>query len=97
MRLDVVAYPLQPFRRKTPASRQREMPDETPSDADAQGSAQAFDQDLIHEAAFDLLGERHGYLAQEGIFKREQKSEPGCLRPPAPAARWNTNPDPRPH
>jgi hypothetical protein len=34
MGLDVVAHALQPLRRKTPAGRQREMTDKTPSNAD---------------------------------------------------------------
>jgi hypothetical protein len=57
MRLDIVAHTLQPLRRKTLAGRQREMPDKTPSDADTQGSAQAFDQDSVRETAVDLLGQ----------------------------------------
>src|SRR6516164_7054142 len=43
MRLDVIAHPLQPFRRKTPAGRQREMTDEMPSEANKQSGAEAFD------------------------------------------------------
>ena len=56
MRLDIVAHALQPFRRKTLAGRQRETPDKTPGEADTQSRAQAFDQDPVCKAAFDLLG-----------------------------------------
>src|SRR5271163_4120808 len=52
LRLDVVAHPAQPLWRDALAGRQREMPDKTPGDADAQGSAEAFDQDPLCEAAF---------------------------------------------
>jgi hypothetical protein len=47
MCLDEVAHALQALRREALAGRQREMPDKTLSDADTQGSAQAFDQDPV--------------------------------------------------
>jgi len=68
MRFDIVAHPLQPRRRKTLGGRQREMPDKMPRNADAQGRAQAFDQDPIREATFHLLGQGRDDLAQQGIL-----------------------------
>src|SRR6516165_10729220 len=70
MRLDIVAYALQPLRRKTLAGRQRETPDKTLSDADTQDCAQAFYQDPVREAAFDLLGQGRDDLAEQGVLQR---------------------------
>src|SRR5271169_6151684 len=64
MRFDVVAHALQPFRRKALTGRQQEMGDKTPREANTQGRAQAFDQDPVCKAAFDLLGQSPGDLAQ---------------------------------
>ena len=64
MRLDVVAHALQPFGREALGGRQREMPDKMPRDTDAQGRAQALDQDPVCEAPFDLLGQSRDDLAQ---------------------------------
>jgi hypothetical protein len=78
MRLDIVAHPLQPLRRETMAGRQRETPDEMPSDADAHGSAEGFDQDPFREATFDLLGQSRDDLAQQRVLQRNVQLEPGC-------------------
>jgi hypothetical protein len=64
MRFDVTAQALQPFRRKALAGRQQEMSGKTPREANTQDCARAFDQDPVCKAAFDLLSQSRGDLAE---------------------------------
>ena len=82
MRLDEVAHPLQPLRREAlVAGRQGTTPNETLSEANTQGRAQAFDQDPVGEAAFDFLGQSRDDLARQGVLQPIQEFELGCCRP----------------
>jgi len=56
------------------------MPDKTLGKADAQRSAQAFDQDPVREATFDLLSQSCDDLAQQGILEPRQVFEPARCR-----------------
>src|SRR5271169_5721168 len=79
MSLNEIAYPAQAvWRQALVAGRQRKMPEETAGDADAQGSAEAFDQDPVAEAAFDLLGQTQDDLAEQRVLQPGQKFKPGC-------------------
>jgi len=78
-RLDIVVYAPQPLRRKAlSAARQGEMAEKTPSNADTQRSAQAFDQDPVRETTLDLPGQGGDDLAQQGVLQRIQEVEPRC-------------------
>ena len=80
MCLDVIAHSPQPLRRQTPAGRQREMLDKVPNEADKQGCARAFDQNLVREASFGLVRQSRDEMAQQWVLQRNVELEPGCCR-----------------
>ena len=78
--LDVVAHAPQSLRRKALAGRQREIPDKTLGKANAQGSAEAFDQNPVGEPTFGLIGQSRDELAEQGVLQQNMELEPGCCR-----------------